>query len=59
MTVQLNLVSNTVHKLNKNSILKQVNIVVACKNGHIDEFPWFEWAHGRVEGITCNLKIRI
>ncbi len=43
-------------KLNKNSILKQVNIVIACKNGHIDEFPWFEWAHGRVEGITCNPK---
>lgn len=20
-------------------------IVIACKNGHIDDFPWIEWAH--------------
>ena len=24
-----------------------VRFVVACKNGHIDDFPWLEWAHTR------------
>jgi hypothetical protein len=43
-------------KANKNSILKQVNIVVACKNGHLDEFPWYEWAHKGKESLACNPK---
>lgn len=25
--------------------LYQVNIITICDNGHIDDFPWFEWAH--------------
>lgn len=24
-----------------------VRFVVACENGHIDDFPWIEWAHTR------------
>jgi len=39
---------------NKKSILKQVNIIVACKNGHLDEFPWYQWAHGTTENLSCS-----
>lgn len=35
--------------------LIQVNLVVSCRNGHIDEFPWFEWAHVRKKATSeCN-----
>ncbi len=31
-----------------------VRFIVACRHGHIDDFPWIEWAHeDREEGI-CN-----
>ena len=43
---------------NFNFRMYQVNLVVACKNGHLDEFPWEEWAHNDPKptcGIT-NLK---
>lgn len=25
-------------------------VVVACKNGHIDDFPWIEWVHEKNKG---------
>jgi hypothetical protein len=28
----------------------QVNFIIACENGHLDEFPWLEWVH---RGATC------
>lgn len=28
-------------------------IVVACENGHIDDFPWIEWVHDK-SNIPCN-----
>lgn len=35
--------------------LVQVQFVSVCKKGHIDEFPWFLWAHSNVkEKIKCN-----
>lgn len=30
----------------------QVNFVIACENGHLDEFPWDEWVH---RGSPCSL----
>ncbi|WP_271400962.1 DUF1998 domain-containing protein [Salinicoccus roseus] len=29
----------------KRSNLVPVRLVCACKNGHVQDFPWFEWAH--------------
>ena len=34
-------------KEGKKNKLLQVQFVSVCINGHIDEFPWFEWAHSR------------
>tara|TARA_Y100000389_G_C17422912_1_gene497793 strand:+ start:1 stop:1512 length:1512 start_codon:yes stop_codon:yes gene_type:complete len=33
---------------NRKSIMYQVNLVVACKKGHVDEFPWSQWAHNSI-----------
>ncbi|MFC3419049.1 DrmB family protein [Salinicoccus hispanicus] len=29
----------------KRSNIVPVRLVCACKNGHVQDFPWFEWAH--------------
>lgn len=34
--------------------LYQVNIITVCDNGHIDDFPWFEWAHIHKKENNCN-----
>jgi hypothetical protein len=31
----------------------QVNFVIACANGHLGEFPWFEWVH---RGAACQTQ---
>lgn len=31
-----------------------VRFVLACRNGHIDEFPWVWWAHRKRDGGACN-----
>lgn len=38
-------------KFGKKKKLIQVNFVVACDAGHLDEFPWVEWVHGGHENI--------
>ena len=30
-----------------------VRFVVACRNGHLDDFPWYRWAH-RDGGAECD-----
>lgn len=30
-----------------------VRFVIACRSGHIDEFPWVWWAHRKHEGGKC------
>ena len=30
-----------------------VRFVVACRNGHLDDFPWYKWAH-RNSGAECD-----
>lgn len=30
----------------------QTNFLVACEDGHIDEFPWLDWVH-RGSGLHC------
>jgi hypothetical protein len=34
-----------------------VRFVVACENGHIDDFPWVEWAHSRPGQSLDEVKI--
>lgn len=34
--------------------LVPAGIVVACEDGHIDDFPWVEWIHDKSGGIPCN-----
>lgn len=44
-----------------NQQLIVANIVVACPNGHIDDFPWIEWVHSRSGKPICShpsLKIK-
>jgi hypothetical protein len=31
-----------------------VRFVLACRKGHLDEFPWAWWAHRRRSGGVCN-----
>ncbi|CEA00565.1 hypothetical protein BN1050_00654 [Metalysinibacillus saudimassiliensis] len=38
---------------NKFAKLIQVPLVVACENGHIDDFPWKEWVHEKTD-YTCE-----
>ena len=38
---------------NKTSYLAQVPFVAMCENGHLQDFPWREWAH-RSANPTCN-----
>lgn len=39
----------------KQSRALPVRFVVACRNGHLDDFPWPEWAHKGV-GYVCPVK---
>lgn len=32
----------------------QTNFVVACEDGHLDEFPWSEWVHGKRDKVCEN-----
>ena len=34
-----------------------VRFVVVCENGHVDEFPWIEWAHSRPGQPLDQVKI--
>lgn len=36
-----------------------VSVLVACKNGHIDDFPWIEWVHLHEGKICDNPKLKI
>ena len=33
----------------------QTNFVVACEDGHLDEFPWSEWVHHGADNV-CGLE---
>lgn len=35
----------------------QTNFVVACEDGHLDEFPWSEWVHQGAENICGPDKL--
>ena len=39
----------------KNNIFAvPTRFVVACKNGHLNDFPWFVWVHGRDKDGECK-----
>jgi hypothetical protein len=35
----------------------QTNFVIACEDGHLDEFPWNEWVHRGVRNICANPEL--
>ncbi|WP_026881462.1 DUF1998 domain-containing protein [Clostridium akagii] len=39
-----------------NMQLVPAGILVTCKNGHIDDFPWVEWVHGKNKRSNCDIK---
>ena len=40
--------------------LAPARLVVACENGHIDDFPWIEWTHLKNNKKICsNPKLKI
>lgn len=43
-------------KANKKFETIQVNFVIACEAGHLDEFPWIQWVHRSVD-ISCSNPI--
>ncbi|WP_373205616.1 DrmB family protein [Clostridium tertium] len=48
--------SNLITKTNKTCRVKlaPARLVVACANGHIDDFPWIEWTHFKNNKKICN-----
>lgn len=40
--------------LGKKSYPTPVRFIVACRKGHLDEFPWVWWAHRRFDGGACS-----
>ncbi len=40
-------------KLRERETFKPVGFVIACKSGHIDDFPWIEWVHQN-QNNDCN-----
>lgn len=43
-------------KTNKKFETIQVNFVIACEAGHLDEFPWIQWVHKSVD-LSCSNPI--
>lgn len=41
--------------------LNPSRFIIVCKNGHIDDFPWIEWAHKNKDSVCQNpdLKLRM
>lgn len=44
----------TATKCGKQSYTTPVRFVLACKSGHLDEFPWAWWAHRRRPEGVCD-----
>lgn len=43
---------------NKDVDLVQVRFVAICDHGHLQDFPWREWAHGKAD-TTCRGTLRL
>ncbi|MBS5981397.1 DUF1998 domain-containing protein [Clostridium butyricum] len=46
-------------KHDSNIKLISPSILVACKQGHVDDFPWIEWAHLKKGEICKNPKLKL
>jgi hypothetical protein len=44
--------------INKRIRLSQVHLVAACDHGHLQDFPWREWAH-RTAAPSCQRDMRL
>ena len=45
---------STINNYNQRPIMRPVSYMVACKDGHLDDFPWVEWVHRGVKNNTCD-----
>jgi hypothetical protein len=41
----------------KGKKMVQTNFVVACEDGHLDEFPWLEWVHRGADQICVSPEL--
>lgn len=49
---------NECQERGKNNYLVQVPFIAMCDHGHIQDFPWREWAH-RSSNPTCQSPLRL
>lgn len=42
----------------KRRYLRQVQIIAMCEHGHLNDFPWRQWAH-ESEQVICNQSLRL
>jgi len=47
---------NCIAEGRKGRRMVQTNFVIACEDGHLDEFPWVEWVHKGIPGTCANPK---
>lgn len=38
---------------------RPVRIITACANGHLDDFPWFQWAHSGSPGSCVEGEVEL
>jgi hypothetical protein len=48
--------ANCIAQGKKGRRMVQTNFVIACEDGHLDEFPWVEWVHKGIPGSCGNPK---
>lgn len=41
----------------KGSLTYPARLIMACENGHIDDFPWEAWTHGNKDNICSNPEL--
>jgi len=42
----------------REKLLNPSRFIIACKKGHIDDFPWIEWVHGKNICSNPDLEIK-
>jgi hypothetical protein len=45
-------------KANRRRFLTQVPFIAICDRGHIQDFPWREWVHGKSK-VSCTMQMRL
>lgn len=50
---------NCLSSKNNKRKMVQVNFIIACENGHLDEFPWVEWVHRGKACLQQGSKLKL